>query len=117
MIVCHSFAGTRSSRAALRGVSFSLLPALLSTALAFWSWAFCRVRRALFLRALADDKGGSGEVERALFLGVTGAAVSAACLYLSSSALERASFQSCLWLLSTSKKAAGLSSLDAPSCG
>ena len=51
------------------------------------------MRRALFLRALADDKGGSGEVERALFFGVTGAAVSDACLYLSSSALERASFQ------------------------
>ena len=102
MIFCHSLAGTRSSRAGLRAAS---LAEELVRALAFWSCAFWRSLRALFFPALAVDFG-SGDTDRGRFLGVTCAGVSVACFYLSSSALERASFQSCLLLSNTSTKAA-----------
>ena len=67
-------------------------------ALAFWRWSFWRARRALFFLAFGELFGGERDAERSLFLeiGVAGAEVCRACLNLSSSALDLASFQSCL---------------------
>ena len=100
---CHSLAGTLSSRAGF----FASLPDWFSR-LAFCSWDFWRARRALFFLAFGEVLAGDWGLERARLraTGVLGSITWVACLNLSNSALDRASFQSCLWLSKTSRRAA-----------
>ena len=101
MILAHSSAGTLAS---FLGGSFGREP---RCALADLSKVFARSRRALFFRALVEGEVLGGDSERSRFDlrgGVDGAACPA-CLNLSNSALDLASFHNCLWWLSTSNRA------------
>ena len=101
----HSLAGTRASLETLDSLRAPLESA--KVALARASTAFCLSRRALFFLALGETSRGESSASRAR-LGARGGVEGAcwpACLNLSSSALLRASFQSCLWLAKTSSRA------------
>ena len=103
-ILSHSFSGTRASFEALEPASFRSEV----VDLAFCNRAFCLSRRALFFLARAEGffvVDSSSDMDLLVpRTGVSGACWPA-CLNLSSSALERASFHNCLWLVSTSTRA------------